>query len=95
MGALITFCLAVAVGAVGVVLLGFFAGRLRFSYGGKPLEVQRPAVWTLGLYAAGQAWADTGTALLFGAMLLCLLVWDTSPLRRRPGARYTAASGAE
>ena len=95
MDALFTFVLAVAVGAVGVMLLSFFAGRLRLTFQGKPLVLQRPLVWVLGLYTAGHAWADTGNGLLFGAMLLCLLVWDGSPLRRRQRTRYTDSSGAE
>lgn len=82
------FMLAVAVSALGVLLLGFFAGRLAFNFRGKPLAIQRPVVWSLGLFTAGRAWFTTGEALLLAAMLLCLLAWDCSPLRRRE-SRYT------
>lgn len=82
------FLLALGVAVVGVLLLGFFAGRLAFNYRGKPLAIQRPVVWSLGLWTAGQAWAQSTNALVFAAMLLALMAWDSSPLRKR-ATRYT------
>ena len=83
MDSFFVFLMATATSALGVVLLGFFSGRIALNFRGRPLAIQRPCVWTLGLWTAGQAWADSGNALMFAAMLLCLLAWDASPPRRR------------